>query len=195
MANGKYQDQKWTKEMNDFLLSHKDMPRKCVFELFHAKWPEITFTAMNNQRSRIGAVAKQISHPSTKSRPLYSEHEKRGYVFVKVAEPSVWWSKARFVYVATHPEEAGSYLDTDCFYFLDGDNRNFDWKNIVRVHRREQTVFQFCGGVVPGKPEETLLHLAQTRLKLSMLDAAERFPVLLCKLRPGGYSVKNGTGK
>lgn len=185
MPEYRYKNQKWTEEMDSFLMAHKDMPRQEVFSLFHEKWPDISFTAMNNQRSRIGAVAHKVQHPSTRSRPLYSEHIKRGYVFVKVAEPSVWWSKAKFVYVATHPEEAGSYLETDCFYFLDGNNRNFDWKNIVRVHRKEQTVFQSMGGTVPGNPELTLLHLAQARLKLAMLDAGEDIPGTVVKTKSG----------
>lgn len=176
-TQSKYKPIVWTPERNQWLIENtKGLKRLEAYEKFCAAFPEIntTIIAVSNQRSRLRCSEYEQKHGSTKIRPLYSERQKKGYLFVKVAMPSVWWSKAKFVYVATHPEEAGEILETDAFYFLDGNNRNFDWRNIALVHRREQAIFQYYGGCVKGNPEATKIHILQARLKLVQLDAAEK---------------------
>lgn len=183
-----YRPKIWTPEIKQWLIDNtKGMKRQEAYELFCKTFPEVktTLTGISNERSRLRCAEYTCSHPSTKQKPLYAEHIKKGYVFVKVAQPSVWWSKARFVYVATHPEEAGELLETDSFYFLDGNNRNFDWQNIVLVHRKEQCLFMAEGGIVPGHPDETRLNLLRARLKLAQLDAGER----------AGLVVKHGNSR
>jgi len=184
----KYISPIWTPERNQWLIENtKGLARQEAYDLFCQKFPEVrtTIVALSNQRSRLRCSQYERAHSSTQIRPLYSEHEKKGYLFVKVAMPSTWWSKAKWVYVATHPEEAQSILEheTDAYYFADGNNRNFKWDNIIRLHRNEQGIFQCLGGVVPGHPELTRIHVAQARLKLAQLDAAEK-----C-----GDVVKHGT--
>lgn len=170
-----YKDQKWKEEHKQFLLDHKDLPRTEVYKLFCEKFPGFcTFAAMCDKRSRIGAVTYSAKHGTTKAKPLYSEQRKKGYIRIKVAQPNVWWQKQRWVYVETHPEEYNDIEETDCYYFLDGNNKNFDPANIVRVKRREQTIFQFLGGVVKDNPELTKQHILQARLKLAQLDVGEK---------------------
>lgn len=174
-----YSLQIWTEERKNWLVENtKGLGRQEAYDLFCKAFPELKTTniAVNNMRSRLRCAMYTCKHGSTKSRPLYSEREKKGYIFIKVAQPSVWWSKAKFVYVATHPEEAGDFLETDAFYFYDGNNRNFNPNNIFLVHRREQAVFINEGGIVKDNPEQTRINLLQARLKLAQLDALEKIP-------------------
>lgn len=177
MKANQYSPKYWNEERNQWLIDNtKGLSRNDAYDLFCKTFPDehITLTALCNQRSRLRCAAYTCTHTSTKQRPLYAEQVKSGYVNIKVAQPSVWWPKAKWVYIATHPEEVGEILPTDAFYFADGNNRNFDWKNIILVHRQEQPVFVGFGGVVPGKPEETKIHLLQARLKLKQLDVGEK---------------------
>lgn len=177
MKNYKYQCTIWTPERKQWLIDNtKGLGRQEAFDKFCRAFPEVqtTIIAVTNMRSRLRCASYTRNHPSTRIRPLYSEHKKKGYIFIKVAMPNEWWSKAKFVYVATHPEKAGEILETDSFYFMDGDNRNFDWRNIELVHRYEQTIFINFGGIVPGQPDVSRLHLLQARLRLKQIDAAEK---------------------
>lgn len=188
-TKGKYTCYVWTPELKQWLIDNtKGLKRPEAWELFCKTFPDIqtTFVAFNNQRSRLKCAEYTCKHGSTKMKPLYAEKMKKDYIFVKVALPSTWWSKAKWVWCETHPGEYDSVCETDCFYFLDGDNRNFDPNNIERVHRREQAVFQGCGGVVNGNPEQTKLNILQARLKLAQLDALETVP---------GQVVKTGGGR
>ena len=173
----KYQCSVWTPERKQWLIENtKGLGRQEAYDKFKAAFPDVqtTINGITDMRSRLKCAAYTRAHPSTRLKPLYSEHTKKGYIFVKVAMPNVWWSKAKFVYVATHPEKAGEILETDSFYFLDGNNRNFDWQNIELVHRYEQTLFINCGGIVPGQPDISRIHLLQARLRLKQIDAAEK---------------------
>lgn len=167
----------WTPERQKWLIENtKGLKRQEAYELFCKAFPDVnvTLVAVSNQRSRLRCAEYVCPHGSTKRRPLYSERVKQGYAQIKVAQPSTWWSKAKWVYVATHPEEAGEFLETDSFYFLDGNVNNFDPDNIALVHRKEQCLFMAEGGIVPGHPEETRLNLLRARLRLAQLDAGEK---------------------
>lgn len=173
----------WTEERKQWLIENtKGLGKQEAFDLFKQRFPEYegTIVAVTNQRSRLKCGKFTCSHGSTKCQPLYSEQRKKGYCRIKVAMPSVWWQKQKWVWVATHPERVDELLETDCFVFLDGNNKNFDWKNIELLHRREQLVFLQMGGVVPDDPELTRLHILQARLKLVQLDALEKIGEVVC---------------
>lgn len=170
-----YKNQKWKDEYIAFLFELTNVKSKKDRQIiFKEKFPESNFSinAVSVKMSEVGACQKR-KH-SCNNRPLYSERTKKGYVQIKVAQPSVWWQKQRWVYIETHPEEYNDIEETDCYYFLDGNNKNFNPNNIVRVKRREQTVFQFLGGVVKDNPELTKQHILQARLKLAQLDVGEK---------------------
>ena len=122
----------WNEETNSFLISHKDMNKnyKAFYSAFMAKFPgcEVSYTAFKNQLSRLDLCKTTRSNFSTKQVPLYSEHQKKGYTFIKIAEPNEWISKSKWVYIATHPAEAFEHYSTKQKYlyvYLDGNNRNF----------------------------------------------------------------------
>lgn len=183
---GEYRNQKWTDEYIAFLFELTNVKlKKDRAKMFKEKFPESNFTehAIVTKMSEVGASKKRDY--SRNKRPLYSERVKKGYVQIKVAQPNVWWQKQRWVYLETHPEEYNDIEETDCFYFLDGNNRNFNPENIFRVKRREQGVFQGLGGVVKGHPELTKQHLLQARLKLAQLAVGEKLSL----------TVSYGTGR
>lgn len=165
----------WDAEKNAWLTARKDADRRELYRMFLAAFPDasdVTETAFNNQRSRIGAVIRRQKHPSTKPRPLYSEQLKKGYVRIKVAQPNKWILKSAWVYMETHPWE--DFSERSCYIFLDGDNRNFSPANIERVPLRLMGIFARLGGTEPGQPEVTRTRVAQARLKAAVLDAGER---------------------
>lgn len=178
MSKGQYECSVWTDERNEWLIDNtKGLPPKEAYAKLKETFPEweVSFYAMSNQRSRLKCTQFSRDSHSTKERPLYSEQKKKGYLRIKVAQPNVWWPKQKWVYVETHPWCINEIRETDCFYFLDGDNTNFNPDNIELVHRCEQPLFHYYGGCVPGKPEETRIHILQARLRLKQFDVMETY--------------------
>lgn len=177
----------WDAEKNAFLKSTKGMDRHDALALFREKWPEadVTDCAFYNQRSRMGAAENRPYNyqGARKPRPLYSEQIKKGYVRIKIAQPGTWVSKAKWVYMETHPWE--DFSERSNYIFLDGDTRNFHPENIERVPLSLMGIFCGLGGTVPGEPELTRLNVLRARLKVAQLDALEK-----C-----GQVVKYGTGR
>lgn len=170
-SNAEYKKLKWKPEYNSCIMNTKNMSSKRAYEVFTQKYGEIvTLTAFMNQRSRLGVSVKR-PHGSTAIKELYSEHIKHDYVFIKVAQPNVWKSKARWIWEETHPGEIATAQDN--FIFLDGNNRNFDPANIERISIKERTLFIQAGGV-SSNPEITKLNILRARLKLAQLDYGER---------------------
>ena len=166
----------WTDELNEWLKTTKGMTPKESFILFQKTYPQITdvtYTAFKNQRSRMGAAKEYKGlHVARKPRPLYAEHYKKGYVRIKIAQPNVWVTKSKWVYMETHPWE--DFTERSNYIFLDGNNRNFDPHNIERVPLKIMGVFNLLGGCVKGSPELTKLRILQAKLKIAMLDAGEK---------------------
>lgn len=168
----------WTPEINEWLKTTKGMTPGEAYELFLKTYPDIkdvTRTAFCNQRSHIGAAGPSYNPKFSRApRPLYSEQIKEGYVRIKIAQPNVWVSKAKWVYMETHPEEYEICSTTRANYiFLDGDTRNFHPDNIARVPLNIMSVFNSLGGTVDGEPELTRLRLTQAKLKSKILDKLE----------------------
>ena len=166
----------WTKELNEWLLTTKGMKSGDAYALFLATFPEITDVtrcAFCNQRSRVGA-AGECHNPkfSRAPRPLWSEQVKRGYVRIKIAQPNVWVSKAKWVYMETHPWE--DFTERSNYVFLDGDNRNFDPANIERVPLSVMGQFNLMGGCEKGNPDVTHLRILLAKTKIARFDLGEK---------------------
>ena len=169
----------WTEEINAWLKTTKGMTPGDAYALFLKTYPnitDVTRVAFCNQRSRMGAAGVSYNpNLSRAPRPLYSEQIKKGYVRIKIAQPNVWVSKAKWVYMETHPEEYEICTTERANYiFLDGDNRNFHPDNIARVPLNIMSVFNSLGGTVDGNPELTRLRLTQAILKSKILDKMEQ---------------------
>lgn len=165
----------WDDEKKEFIKTLKGMTPSKAYAAFLERYPgiDVTRTAFNNQRSRQGAAG--VSHNPHFARipkPLYAEQIKKGYVRIKIAQPNVWISKAKYVYMQAHPDEDLS--ERSNYIFLDGDNRNFSPENIERVPLSLMGLFNNCGGTVQGAPELTRLNITRARLKRAQLDALER---------------------
>ena len=166
----------WTKELNEWLLTTKGMKTGDAYALFLATFPEITDVtrgAFCSQRSRMGAAGK-CTNPnfSRKPRPLWSEQVKKGYVRIKIAQPNVWVSKAKWVYMETHPWE--DFTERSNYIFLDGDNRNFDPANIERVPLSVMSLLNLMGGCEKGNPKTTRLRVLLAKMKIASFDAGEK---------------------
>lgn len=165
----------WDAEKNAFLMSQKGMNRREAFAKFCERYPDagVSETAFYNQRSRIGASDSAfVSCHNRKPRPLYSEHVKKGYVRIKIAQPSVWISKAKWVYMETHPWE--DFTERSNYIFLDGDNRNFARDNIARVELKYMVIYNNLGGTIPGEPDANKVRIALAKLKYAELSAKEK---------------------
>jgi len=170
----------WDDAKRAWLEANKGVPRKLRYEFFLLEFPDaadVTFVAFCNEASRIGATMVKNPHRSTLARPVGSEQVKKGYVRIKVAQPNVWMSKAKWVYMNAHPDEDLS--ERSNYVFLDGNNRNFDPENIRRVPLRAMGVFNSMGGRVEGDPEATAARVAMALLKQAELDAGERLELVV----------------
>ena len=165
----------WNETTNGFIFKNKEMVKdyKTFYAAFMEEFPysQVTYVAFKNQCSRLGVVTRHNPHVGKAPRPLYAEHQKKGYVRIKIAQPNVWISKAKWVYMETHPWE--DFTESSEYIFLDGNTRNFHPDNIERLPRRIATLFANAGGN-KGGPEITRLRIAQCKLKMAQLDAGEK---------------------
>lgn len=168
----------WNDETNGFLTEHKGLNRMEVYEAFMVRFPDsrVTFCALCNQLSRLG-LRQCRPHGTRRPRPLWSEQVKKGYVRIKIAEPNVWVSKAKWVYMETHPWE--DFSERSNYVFLDGDNRNFSPENIERVPIKFMGLFNIAGGCEKGNPELTKLRILQVKMKLAIYDAGENLGLVV----------------
>lgn len=181
----------WTETTNGFIFKNKEMVNdyKSFYAAFIKEFPysQVTYVAFKNQCSRLGVVSRHNPHVYRSPRPLYSEHYKKGYVRIKIAQPNVWVSKAKWVYMETHPWE--DFSESSEYIFLDGDTRNFHPNNIERLPRRIATLFVNAGGN-KGGPEIVKLRIAQCKLKMAMLDAGEKLG-LTCSTSAGRRFIED----
>lgn len=169
----------WDAQKNEWLKTTKGMTPSEAYAKFLEAFPEaadVTRVAFCNQRSRMGAAGVCTNPSFTRApRPLYSEQIKKGLVRIKIAQPNVWISKAKWVYMQAHPEE--DFSERSNYIFLDGDTRNFYPENIARVPLNLIGIFNQLGGTVRGDAEATKIRLAQAKLKKASLDLGEKIGV------------------
>ena len=165
---------KWTSEMLEAVKKTKGQDSYTAYKSFYQMFKNVTETAFHNQRSLLGVV-KSKPHGSNKRAKLYEERLKSGYVQIKVAEPAVWKSKARWVWEETHPGE--QIEKSDSFFFLNGDNRDFRPENIERLEAKYRTTFLYFGG--PDKnPEVTKIRILQAKIRVAQLDLGEKVGIV-----------------
>ena len=167
----------WTPEINQWLLDHKDMIKSEMYKLFLETYPEcndVTYTAFKNQCSRVGAsyTVNNCWRGDRKPRPLYSEQIKKGYIRIKIAQPNVWITKSKWVYMETHPYE--DFSERSIYIFLDGNNRNFNPNNIERLTLSEMAHYSRLGGCCYGNPEITKLRVILAKQRHALYEAGEK---------------------
>lgn len=167
----------WNEDTNGFILANKEMrfDYQKFYSAFIERFPdsEVSYTAFKNQCSRLGIADRAKStHNSRAIRPLWSEQIKKGYVRIKIAQPNVWVMKSKWVYMETHPWE--DFSERSNYVFLDGNNRNFDPKNIERVPLRCMAQFNLMGGCEKGNPGVTKLRILMAKEKMTRFDLGEK---------------------
>lgn len=186
----------WDKEKHDWIFAHKGMNRNEEYELFCKAFPEadVSRIAFFNERSRIGASrCDWVGKHNRSAKPLYSEQVKKGYVRIKIAQPSVWISKAKWVYMETHPWE--DFSERSNYVFLDGNNRNFSPENIERVSLKLMGVFNLMGGCEYGNLEVTKLRILQAKLKIAQLDVGEKLNLIGRNGNSGRFFIEEHRAK
>lgn len=165
----------WDSTKDSWIIQHKHLSREESYKQFLEVFPNsgATKTAYDSRCRFLGCLVQpRKSKKPTNIKPLYSERIKKGYVQIKVAQPSVWISKAQWVYMETHPWE--TFTEPSKYFFLDGDTRNFNPDNIVRMPMVLIGIFSKLGGTAKGSPELTKLRIIQARLKHKLLDISEQ---------------------
>lgn len=168
-----YKNQKWKDEYIEFLFElGKIKSKKERLILFKEKFPETNFSinAIATKMSEVGAVEKRKNVKG--NRPLFSEQIKKGFVRIKIAEPSVWELKHKYIWRINNPDV--EIKKEDVFIFLDGNNRNFAIENIEKVTRRELGLLNLSKGWIKENPELTKINLLNVRLKLKTFDIGEK---------------------
>lgn len=185
-CNAECRKLKWKPEWLKFIEGTRGMNREVAYQKFIEQFGEvITPTAFHNQRSRSGASPSR-PHGSNRKRPLYSESNAKKYTIIKVAEPDVWISKARWIYEETHPGELTEPGDE--FHFANGNKNDYSPENIIKVQQKERTIFIQLGGA-DQDPDVTKTRLLQAKLKVAQLDLGER--IGLVQRTSGGRRWKN----
>lgn len=165
----------WDTEKDSWIIQHKHLSRAEGYKQFIEAFPDSNVTRVA-YGSRCQTL-RCLVHPSKaqipkNTKPLYSEHQKKGYVKIKIAQPNVWISKAQWVYMETHPWE--DFTEPSRYLFLDGDSRNFNPANIYRMPKKLTGIFAKLGGTVKGDPELTKVRVLQAYLKSKLLDVGEQ---------------------
>lgn len=168
-------DVPWTEEEIDYLMQTKNMNAKSAYNFFCRVYPNRSYHSVYRRRARLNLVIREVAYKPKEQRALYSEHEKKGYVYIKVAQPATWVSKAKWLYFESQPWE---YTDekwkNGVVIFKDGNARNFKLDNLLFMWRNEMAVFAMYGGAVKGDPEQTVNNYARAKLKIALLNAGEK---------------------
>lgn len=114
----------------------KSVKNSGQFKKGHATWNKGKSTRLSPKSEfKKGSIPKN-------TRPVGSEWvDKDDYILVKVAEPSVWIRKHRYLYQQAH----GDIPKNHVIVFLDGNNRNFEIDNLMMISCSENATFNIRG--------------------------------------------------
>lgn len=101
--------------------------------------------------------------PANKDKTGTEKVKGDGYVWIKIAEPNVWKQKHRIIYEQVH----GKISDKDRIIFADGNNRNFDIDNLIKVNNVELLRMNLKGNISEF-PEVTKSNLIVTKLDIAI---------------------------
>lgn len=102
---------------------------------FHTQFSKSHIAYIKNKYNiRSGPIATfEKGHTPLRYKPIGHERIKNGHVYIKVAEPSVYISKQRYIYEKAHGKIPKGYV----VIFKDRDKRNFDLENLMLVSQSE----------------------------------------------------------
>lgn len=170
---------KWTLEIDNFIRSRCPCSdkHKLLQDINTTFSTSFSYNAMvsNMCVKRIQAGIKPWQNNEGKfrgrqPRPVGAESIKKNYVLVKIAQPNVWQQKNAYVWEQAHGEKVTKH---DCVLFLDGNNRNFDIDNLVKVPRSIVAIVNNMRRP-DDTPEILLAKIAIARLKHERVKRAEK---------------------
>lgn len=174
---------KWTADILDFVMAECPLgtgdhgQKLALLSLINTWWdksftPTSFTTKMCEQKIHLGIKPRQndcgIYRGGHVTLPLWSEREKKGYVQIKT--PEGWMQKNKWIWDQSHPDDRCEKYDN--VIFLDGNNRNFDPANLMKVKKRELYVLHTQRRENMTADELKILVL-QIRLTLRKLDILE----------------------
>lgn len=110
-----------------------------------------------------GRFGKEESHHEV---PIGTERVRPdGYVWIKTANPNIWLQKQRWIYEQTYEP----LKSNERVLFADGNNRNFDIDNLIKVTTRELYTMNRRGAISNFK-EITKSNLAVTKLDIAIAN-------------------------
>lgn len=178
----------WFPDKIEFIKTNKQLNNKEMLEKLLELYPnsEITMRALIAKRSELRcSFGKAHKGAGPKPKPLFSEHVKKDYVLIKIAE-NTWISKARYIYQKAHPEYI--FAKGDIFIFLDGNHYNFEITNIEVISKELKAILASFGGVIKDHPELTRINILNAKLKKARLDLAEKSG--LCSYSMGTRQIR-----
>lgn len=88
----------------------------------------------NKYNIRSGPIATfEKGHTPLRYKPIGHERIKNGHVYIKVAEPSVYISKQRYIYEKAYGKIPKGYI----VIFKDRNKRNFNLENLMLISKSE----------------------------------------------------------
>ncbi len=88
----------------------------------------------NKYNIRSGPIATfEKGHIPLRYKPIGHERVKNGHIYIKIAEPSVYISKQRYIYEKAYGKIPKGYV----VIFKDRNKRNFDLENLMLVSQSE----------------------------------------------------------
>lgn len=98
---------------------------------------------------------------SDNRKPVGTEVESRGYIWVKVKNPDKWQQKHRYIWEQHH----GKIPDGHAVIFLDSNKENFDIENLALITKGENGLMN-TAGLRFGNAEHTKVGIQIARLKI-----------------------------
>lgn len=142
---------KWTKEILDYIRARTPLPEH-GYTGIQMMVDEINkvFGTCFTRNALAGAIYEngiklgffKSRPPSTRTKPVGSLSQKKGYIRIKVAEPNKWMQYQRYIWEKHHP---GQSAEGKIVMFLDSNTRNFNPDNLVCVTRQEMSVMASLG--------------------------------------------------
>ena len=94
-------------------------------------------------------------------------HQKDGYTYIKVADPSEWIPFHRYLYEKAHHCHL---KHNQLIIFLDGDRSNFDLSNLMVVTRKEAAIINHERLQIKGTQELSKTGVLVAKLKLKIKE-------------------------
>ena len=134
---------KYTKEIQEYIRDNclGNSGKNLVKELYDKFKFKITInglrTYMNTKRYRFTDIKIKKPKRNWNQHRVGDERVKKGMVQVKIKEPNKWKQKQVYLYEQAHKEKVKK---NEIVIFLDGNNRNFEIKNLYKISRKVNLV-------------------------------------------------------